>query len=92
MSNKSKKFCPRCALEGIKTELNLTSDNTLSCPKKHWIGKEIKGKLVGIFDCPRCALENIKTELKNAPNNYLTCDVCRWVGEEVGGTLVESVL
>jgi len=30
----------------------------------HWIGKEVKGKLVEIFDCPRCALENIKTELK----------------------------
>ncbi|MDH3313136.1 MAG: hypothetical protein OEM28_08320 [Nitrosopumilus sp.] len=91
MSNKSKKFCPRCALEGIKTKLNLTSDNTLSCPKKHWIGREIKGKLEEIFDCPRCVLENIKTKLKNAPNNYLTCDVGRWLGE-VGGTLVESVL
>jgi len=62
-----KKFCPRCTLEGIKTELNLTSENTLSCPKKHWIGKEIKEKLVEISDCPRCTLENIKTELKILP-------------------------
>jgi transcription elongation factor Elf1 len=56
------------------------------------MGKEVKGKLVEIFNCPRCALENVKTELKNAPNNYVTCDVCRWVGEEVGGKLIESVL
>jgi len=87
-----KKFCPRCALENIKTELNLSSENTLSCKLGHWKGREVKGKLVEIFECPRCALENIKTELKNAPNNYLTCELCRWVGEEVGGKLVESVL
>jgi len=90
--SKSKKLCPRCALEKIKTELNILPNDTLSCPLGHWIGKEVKGKLVEIFNCPRCALENVKTELKNAPNNYVTCDVCRWVGEEVGGKLVESVL
>ena len=90
--SKSTKFCPRCALEEIKTELNLLSNDTLSCPIGHWVGKEVKGKLIEIFNCPRCALEEIKTELKNATNNYLTCDVCRWVEEEVGGTLVESVL
>ncbi|MDH3853009.1 MAG: hypothetical protein OES23_01000 [Nitrosopumilus sp.] len=90
--SKSKKLCPRCALEKIKTELNISPNDTLSCPLGHWIGKEAKGKLVEIFNCPRCALENVKTELKNAPNNYVTCDVCRWVGEEVGGKLIESVL
>ncbi|MDH3658143.1 MAG: hypothetical protein OEM77_08420 [Nitrosopumilus sp.] len=90
--SKSKKLCPRCALEKIKTELNLLPNDTLSCPKGHWKGKEVGGKLVEIFNCPRCILENVKTELKNAPNNYVTCDVCRWVGEEVGGKLIESVL
>jgi len=90
--SKSKKFCLRCALEKIKTELDIFPDDTLSCPIGHWTGKEVKGKLVEIFSCPRCALENIKTELKNTPNNYLTCELCRWVGEEVGGKLIESVL
>jgi len=90
--SKSKKLCPRCVLEKIKTELNILPNDTLICPLGHWIEKEAKGKLVEIFNCPRCALENVKTELKNAPNNYVTCDVCRWVGEEVGGKLIESVL
>ena len=92
MSEKPRKFCPRCALEKIKTELDILPNDRLSCPIGHWMGKEVKGKLVEIFGCPRCALEGVKTELKNAPNNYLTCELCRWVGEEVGGNLIQSVL
>jgi transposase-like protein len=64
--SKSKKSCPRCTLEKIKTELNLLPNDTLSCPKGHWVEKEVQGKLAEIFNCPRCALENVKTELKNA--------------------------
>lgn len=59
-----KNFVQDVLQKKITTELNIFPNDTLSCPLGHWIGKEVKGKLVEIFDCPRCALENIKTELK----------------------------
>jgi len=46
MSKKKIKFCPKCTLEKIKTELNFLSKNILSCPNDHWMGKEVGGKLV----------------------------------------------
>ena len=90
--SKEIKFCPKCALEGIKTKLKVVSDNILNCPIGHWIGKEIDGKLVETLNCPRCALDGIKIELKNYPNHLLTCRNCQWIGKKIGETLVESLL
>jgi len=92
MEKETKKFCPRCALENIKTKLKCLSNDILSCPIGHWIGKEVGGKLEETLNCPRCALENIKIELKNYPNHLLTCSKCQWVGKQVGNALVQSVL
>jgi hypothetical protein len=92
MSKESRKFCPKCALENIKTELKLLPNNILSCPIGHWVGKQVEDKLVETFNCPRCALENIKSELQNYPNHLLTCRNCQWIRKEIGGRLVESVL
>lgn len=90
--SKNIKFCPKCALEKIKTELKLISNNILSCPNGHWMGKEINSKLVETLNCPRCALEGIKSELKNYPNHLLTCRNCQWIGKEVGGKLIDALL
>lgn len=77
--SKNIKFCPKCALEKIKTELKLISNNILSCPNGHWMGKEINSKLVETLNCPRCALEGIKSELKNYPNHLLICRNYQWL-------------
>jgi len=96
---KETKFCPRCALENIKTKLKHLPNDLLSCPIGHWIGEEVDGKLQEVRgkiqeakNCPRCALEGVKIELQNYPNHLLTCRRCQWVGRQVGDVLIQSVL
>ena len=38
--------CPRCALEGIKSELKNYPNHLLTCRNCQWIGKEVGGKLI----------------------------------------------
>ena len=86
------RFCPRCALEKIKTKLKHLPNYILKCEVCKWLGKEVTPKLTGPFTCPRCAIEGIKSELKNYPNHLLTCRNCQWVGKHVGGTIVETFI
>ncbi len=92
MLKEEEKFCPRCALENIKTKLSHRHDDTLSCDNCNWLGKKVKTKLTEPFTCPRCALEGIKSGLKNYPNHLLTCRNCQWVGRNLGETLIQSIL
>jgi len=93
-ASKSKgiKFCPRCALENIKTRLNVLGNNILRCERCKWIGQKISSKLTESFTCPKCALEGIKSELKNYPNHVLTCRNCQWVGKKVSETLLQALI
>jgi len=87
-----KKFCPRCALENIKTKLKNLPNNILKCEVCNWLGTDTISKLIEPFSCPRCALEGIKSDLKNYPNHLLTCRNCQWIGKQVGGRLVEALI
>jgi hypothetical protein len=44
--SKKIKFCPRCALEGIKSELKNYPNHLLTCRNCQWLGKEVGGKLI----------------------------------------------
>ena len=69
MLNEEKGFCPRCALENIKSKLKRLPNEVLRCDNCKWLGKEVKNKLKEPYECPRCALEGIKSGLKNYPNH-----------------------
>jgi len=87
---KETKFCPRCALENIKTKLKRLPNDILRCGKCKWLGKYIGDKLTEPFTCPRCALEGIKSNLKNYPNHLLVCRKCQFVGRLVGSTILQQ--
>ena len=38
--------CPRCTLEGIKSELKNYPNHLLICRNCQWIGKDVGGKLI----------------------------------------------
>jgi len=38
--------CPRCALEGIKSDLKNYPNHLLTCRNCQWIGKQVGGRLV----------------------------------------------
>ncbi len=92
MLKEKEKFCPRCALENIKTKLKSLPNNILNCKSCNWLGVEVTSKLTEPFTCPRCALEGIKSDLKNYPNHLLTCRNCQWVGKQIGGRIVEALI
>jgi len=89
---KEVKFCPRCALEKIKTKLKRLRNDILKCDVCKWLGQEVSPKLTEPFTCPRCAIEGIKSELKNYPNHLLTCRNCQWIGKQIGGRIVEALI
>jgi len=39
------KFCPRCALEGIKSDLKNYPNHLLTCGNCQWLGKQV-GKTI----------------------------------------------
>ena len=86
------KFCPRCALEKIKSELKQISNDIFECVKCSWLESDISTKITAPFKCPRCALEGIKSDLKNYPNHLLTCGKCQFVGKKVGGAIVQALI
>ena len=87
---KEERFCPRCALENIKSKLKKISNDILECVECSWLESDINTKITEPFRCPRCALEGIKSDLKNYPNHLLTCGKCQFVGKKVGGAIVQS--
>ncbi|MGI9566538.1 MAG: hypothetical protein ACR2LL_05945 [Nitrosopumilus sp.] len=91
MDKEERKFCPRCALENIKTKLKLIPNGVLNCERCKWLGKEVNNKLAEPFTCPRCTLEGIKSELKNYPNHILVCRKCQFVGRQVGNILIQTL-
>ena len=90
-SRTEEKWCPRCALENIKSKLKKISNDILECVECSWLESDISTKLTEPFKCPRCALEGIKSDLKNYPNHLLTCGKCQFVGKKVGGVIIQSL-
>jgi len=86
------RFCPRCALENIKTKLKKLSDDIIGCDNCNWLETDIGSKITEPFKCPRCALEGIKSDLKNYPDHLLTCSRCQWVGKQVGGAIIRALI
>ena len=43
---KETKFCPRCALEGIKSDLKDYPNHLLTCGKCQWLGKQVGNIIV----------------------------------------------
>jgi len=89
---KETKFCPRCALENIKSKLKKLSENILGCEICKYLESNITNKITTPFTCPRCALEGIKSDLKDFPNHLLTCGKCQWLGKQVGNIIAQAVI
>ena len=89
---KETKFCPRCALENIKSKLKQFSKDILGCESCKYLESDITNKITTPFTCPRCALEGIKSDLKNYPNHLLNCRNCQWLGKQVGARIIEVLI
>ncbi len=46
---KETKFCPRCALENIKSDLKDYPNHLLNCRNCQWLGKQVGARIIEVL-------------------------------------------